>query len=186
MADDVETAPLSGAHWASCMERVAQQRDKVSFMQIFDHFSPRVNSYLQGQGVDAAAAEDLTQEALLALWNKAHLYRSEKAAVSTWLFRIARNLWIDKLRKQRGIAYEAEDQIPDLVDHDPTLDADGDRLLAVIGDLSSNQASVVYKSYYEGKSHSEIAEETGMPLGSVKSSLRLAIRSLRQHFSEAE
>ena len=186
MADDVDTAPRNGAHWADCMERVAQERDKKSFMQIFDHFSPRVNSYLQGQGVDAAAAEDLTQEALLALWNKAHLYRRDKAAVSTWLFRVARNLWIDKLRKQRGIAYESEDEINDLVDHDPTLDADGDRLLAVMETLPSNQASVVYKSYYEGKSHSEIAEETGMPLGSVKSSLRLAIRSFRQHFVEAE
>ena len=186
MADNAVEQERNGEFWAGCMARVAENRDKDSFMLLFDHFSPRVNAYLLGQGAASSIAEDLAQEALLALWNKAHLYNAEKAAVSTWLFRVARNLWIDKLRKQRGIAYESEDEISELVEHDPTLDADGDRLLAVMGDLPGNQASVVYKSYYEGKSHSEIAEETGMPLGSVKSSLRLAIRSFRQHFLEAE
>jgi RNA polymerase sigma factor (sigma-70 family) len=182
MAED-GTAQQNGAYWASCMQRVADERDKSSFMQLYDYFSPRVNAYLVGQGVDAAGAEDLTQEALLALWNKAHLYNPEKAAVSTWLFRVARNLWIDKLRKQRGVAYESDDGLADVaVVSNDYGEADGDRLQAVLETLPRNQAQVVYKSYYEGKSHSEIAQETGMPLGSVKSSLRLAIKAFRQHF----
>ena len=128
----------------------------------------------------------MTQDALLALWNKAHLYKREKAAVSTWLFRVARNLWIDKLRKQRGVAYESEDSLVETYEPEPSVNADGDRLKRLMDQLPNNQAQVVYKSYYEGKSHSEIALETGMPLGSVKSSLRLAIRAFRQHFGENE
>merc|ERR1712108_51864 len=93
-----------------------------------DHFSPRVNAYLLGQGVEASMAEDLTQDALLALWNKAHLYKRDKAAVSTWLFRVARNLWIDKLRKQRGVAYESEDSLVETYEPEPSVNADGDRL----------------------------------------------------------
>lgn len=186
MAEVATQQERTGAFWADCMERVAKERDKQSFMLLFDHFSPRVNAYLLGQGVESATAEDLTQDALLALWNKAHLYKREKAAVSTWLFRVARNLWIDRLRKQRGIAYEADDKLVESYEPEPTLNADGDRLKKVIEQLPNNQAQVVYKSYYEGKSHSEIASETGMPLGSVKSSLRLAIRAFRQHFGDSE
>jgi RNA polymerase sigma-70 factor (ECF subfamily) len=184
MADIAVEKVRSGAFWADCMDSIVRERDQNGFMMLFDHFSPRVNAYLLGQGADSAMAEDLTQEALLALWNKAHLYNREKAAVSTWLCRGARNLWIDRLRKQRGIAYETEELWEDTADAEVALNADGDRLKAVLDTLPGNQAQVVYKSYYEGKSHSEIAEETGMPLGSVKSSLRLAIKAFRQHFGE--
>lgn len=184
MAENAVEQERNGEFWAACMARIAESRDKDSFMLLFDHFSPRVNAYLLGQGAAAPMAEDLAQEALLALWNKAHLYNAEKAAVSTWLFRVARNLWIDKLRKQRGIAYESDDNLAETVDADVRLNADGERLKAVLDTLPVNQAQVVYKSYYEGKSHSEIAEETGMPLGSVKSSLRLAIKAFRQYFGE--
>ncbi|MBU71361.1 MULTISPECIES: sigma-70 family RNA polymerase sigma factor [Spongiibacter] len=184
MAEDATKVERDGAFWADCMERIANDRDKQSFMMLFDHFSPRVNAYLLGQGVEASMAEDLTQDALLALWNKAHLYKRDKAAVSTWLFRVARNLWIDKLRKQRGVAYESEDSLVETYEPEPSVNADGDRLKKLMEQLPNNQAQVVYKSYYEGKSHSEIAQETGMPLGSVKSSLRLAIRAFRQHFGE--
>ncbi|WP_373087276.1 sigma-70 family RNA polymerase sigma factor [Zhongshania sp.] len=184
MAELAVEQARNGEFWADCVERIAQERDKHSFVQLFDYFSPRVNAYLLGQGAEPAVAEDLSQEALLALWNKAHLYSREKAAVSTWLFRVARNLWIDRLRKQRGIAYELDENLAETVDDEARLNADGERLKAVLGTLPQSQAQVVYKSYYEGKSHSEIAGETGMPLGSVKSSLRLAIKAFRQHFGE--
>lgn len=184
MAEEATEQERSGKFWAQCMENIARDRDRHSFMLLYDHFSPRVNAYLMGQGVDGASAEDITQDALLALWNKAKLYHPEKAAVSTWLFRVARNLWIDRLRKQRGIAYESDDSLADVVETEPTLSADGDRLKAALESLPNNQAQVVYKSYYEGKSHSEIALELGMPLGSVKSSLRLAIKAFREHFGD--
>ncbi len=176
-------------HWVACMTKVAEARDKQSFMALFDHFSPRVNAYLLGQGVEPGMAEDLPQEALLALWNKAHLYKPDKAAVSTWLFRVARNLWIDRLRKQRATVYELEDEYLEsgVGAQDPEEDTgelDSDRIQQALDGLPRNQAHVVYKAYFEGKSHSEIAADTGMPLGSVKSSLRLALHALRQKYGE--
>ncbi|MBD2858119.1 sigma-70 family RNA polymerase sigma factor [Spongiibacter sp. KMU-158] len=175
--------PGSGEYWSQCVLNIAQHRDKQSFMAIYDYFSPRVNAYLLGQGVEPQLAEDLTQEALLTLWNKARLYNPEKAAVSTWLFRVARNLWIDRLRKSRRVAYESDELLEFVADEGEPLEvSDADRLKAVIDSLPRNQAQAVYMSYYEGKSHSEIAEETGMPLGSVKSCLRLAIKAFRQSF----
>ncbi len=177
------TEPVNGEYWSQCVINIATKRDKQSFMALYDYFSPRVNAYLLGQGVEASLAEDLSQEALLTLWNKAKLYNPKKAAVSTWLFRVARNLWIDRLRKNRRVAYESDELLEQVsVDGEPLEIADSDRLKAVIDGLPRNQAQAVYMSYYEGKSHSEIAEETGMPLGSVKSSLRLAMKAFRQSF----
>ncbi|WP_372777413.1 sigma-70 family RNA polymerase sigma factor [Litorivivens sp.] len=176
-------------YWIDCMAKVAEGRDKQSFMALFDHFSPRVNAYLLGQGVEAGMAEDLTQEALLTLWNKAHLYQPKKAAVSTWLFRVARNLWIDRLRKQRAKVYELEDEFLEagvgaLDPEEDTGELDSDRIQEALAALPQNQAQVVYMAYFEGKSHSEIAADTGMPLGSVKSGLRLALQSLRKKYGE--
>ncbi len=188
MTDSVGES-VDARHWISCMEQVAKQRCKQSFMELFDYFSPRVNAYLLGMGADSGLAEDLSQEALLALWNKAHMYQSRKAAVSTWLFRIARNLWIDRLRKQRAAIYELDEEYLEagLGAQDPDEDTgalDADKIQQALVDLPRNQAQVVYKAYFEGKSHSEIAADTGMPLGSVKSSLRLALQALRVQYGE--
>ncbi len=170
------------AAWAEAVQRVASDRCRESFMVLFDHFAPRINSYLRQQGAAPDVAEDLSQEALLTLWRKAGQYAPDKAAVSTWLFRIARNLMIDRLRRERGIAYAAEDMAPEPVEEDRSAStADGDTLRQLIHALPPAQAEVVYKSYFEGKSHGEIADESGEPLGSVKSRLRLALKHLRRH-----
>ncbi|MFT5032719.1 MAG: RNA polymerase sigma factor (sigma-70 family) [Bermanella sp.] len=189
MTDSVGES-VDARHWILCMEQIASYRDKQSFMELFDYFSPRVNSYLLGMGADSGLAEDLSQEALLALWNKSHLYQSRKAAVSTWLFRIARNLWIDRLRKQRAVVYELDDEYLEaglgaIDSEEDTGELDADKIQQALDALPRNQAQVVYKSYFEGKSHSEIAGDTGMPLGSVKSSLRLALRVLREKYGES-
>lgn len=172
----------SQAQWAECVRRIAEQRDRASFMQLFDHFAPRVNSYLRQQGANESLAEDLCQEILLTVWRKAGQYDPSKAAVSTWLFRIARNRMIDHLRRERGIAYDSEDDAAaDLVsDEDVSLNVDGSRIRELVSDLPPQQVEAVYKSYFEGKSHGEIAAETGMPLGTVKSNLRRAVLSLRR------
>ncbi len=181
---------VDAQHWVICMEQIAGRRDKQSFMELFDYFSPRVNSYLQGMGADVGLAEDLSQEALLTLWNKSHLYQSRKAAVSTWLFRIARNLWIDRLRKHRGAVYALDDEYLEAglgveYPEDDFGALDADKIQKALDALPRNQAQVVYKTYFEGKSHSEIAGDTGMPLGSVKSSLRLALQALRAMYGES-
>ncbi|MFP8966932.1 sigma-70 family RNA polymerase sigma factor [Pokkaliibacter sp. CJK22405] len=173
--------------WQLAMEQVSEKRDKASFMRLYDHFAPRLNAYLQGLGAPVNQAEELVQEALLTLWRKAHLYQPAKAAVSTWLFRIGRNLYIDSLRRASGIQVSS-DEVPEAEDvNQPTADvhADGVRLQQAMNELPVLQAQVVYKSYFETKSHSEIAEDLGIPLGSVKSSLRLAFQKLRASMGEA-
>lgn len=170
--------------WASCLERVASQRCRESFLQLYDYYAPRINRYLVQQGARADVADELTQEVMLSLWRKAHLYDRQKAAVSTWLFRIARNQMIDNLRRDRGIAYEHEDLSEELsMDDEAPAEADAALLRQKIALLPEKQVVLLQKSYFEGKSHAEIAAETGQPLGSVKSRLRAALKNLRQQLN---
>lgn len=188
MSSRAEDTPIRpGDPWRDCMLAISQQRDKQRFMQLYDHFAPRLNTYLQRQGAQAGLAEELVQESLLMLWRKAHLYQPDKAAVSTWLFRIARNLHIDSLRRQSGIQVPGDDpeETPDTLNVSPDIQADGDKVQRALDALPVLQAQVVYKSYFETKSHSEIAEDLGIPLGSVKSCLRLAFQKLRASMGEA-
>ena len=174
----------SPADWALCVERVAVERCRDSFMQLFDYYAPRIGTYLRQQGASQQAAEELSQEAMLSLWRKAHLYDRSKASVSTWLFRIARNVMIDQLRRERGIAYEEEDSAAELIaDDDAPAASDAAALRRRVTELPAVQAELIYKSYFEGKSHGEIAAETGQPLGSVKSRLRAALKRLRHDFN---
>ncbi len=83
------------------MERVAQNRDKEAFTTLFDHFAPRIESHLQRLGLDAAQAEEIAQDVMITLWRKASLFDPSKSALSTWLYRIARNRRIDLTRRDR-------------------------------------------------------------------------------------
>lgn len=178
LADFAVTDPQPD--WADCVARVAQQRCRDSFLKLFDYYAPRLNSYLRQQGASDHMAEELAQEAMLSLWRKASLYKPEKAQVSTWLFRIARNLMIDQLRRERGIAYEDIDGAEEPVMEDEAPEAtEAQALRRQLATLPEEQLSLVYKNFFEGKSHAEIAEETGQPLGSVKSRLRAALKRLR-------
>ncbi len=164
-------------HWNECLEAVSRTRDKATYMRFYDHFAPRLKSWLLGLTKDSTLAEELVQETMLTVWRKAHLYDSGKAAASTWLFRVARNLHLDYLRKQqvkdRNQHYLVEDEYEEQdVTHDSVKIRDAIKRLPV------QQAQVIYKSYFEGKSHQEISDELGVPLGSVKSSLRLAFQKL--------
>ena len=95
--------PLREARdWSPDMDAVARRRDRDCFMRIYDHFMPRVCLYLRGLGTPDAVAEELAQDALLKLWLRAHLYDAARSSLSTWLFRIARNLYIDRVRREPG------------------------------------------------------------------------------------
>ena len=156
-------------------------------MRIYDHFMPRLCLYLRGIGAPEAIAEELSQEAMLRLWQHAAGYDPARSAVSTWLFRIARNLHIDRLRREANRPQVAAEPIEaDIASEPHTTEeyADHLQLQRRIDTLSSIQARLIRMSYFEAKSHQEIATELGMPLGTVKSHLRRAFLRLQGEIGE--
>lgn len=173
--------------WSACLTALAESRDKSEFARLFSHFAPRVKSYILRLGMPEASAEEITQEAMLLVWRKAHLFNRAKASASTWIFTLARNQSIDRMRRDKMPLYELPEEEPDPDERD--MNEHGvleDRMRAAIETLPENQAQVLHLSYYEGKSHSEIADQLGIPLGSVKSRLRLAFSKLKAHWGEEE
>ncbi|HEX4105645.1 MAG TPA: sigma-70 family RNA polymerase sigma factor [Rhizomicrobium sp.] len=169
--------------------RVAWERDRSAFQALFEHFAPRVKAYLMRLGTASQPAEDLAQEAMLTLWRKADLFDPAKASAATWVFTIARNLRIDALRRERHTRFDFDD--PSMAP-DPEEDADvsletresEEALRLALAALPTEQAEIVLLSFFSDKPHSQIAAELGIPLGTVKSRLRLAMSRLRAALGE--
>ncbi len=171
--------------WSARLSSLAETRSKSEFAAIFEYFAPRVKSYIMRLGMPLATAEEVTQEAMLSVWRKCHLFNSTKASASTWIFTLARNQCIDRLRKEKAVEYELPEEEPDPDQRDMAEHSIlEERMQVAISGLPESQAQVLHLSYYEGKSHSEIAEQLGIPLGSVKSRLRLAFSKLKAHWGE--
>jgi RNA polymerase sigma-70 factor (ECF subfamily) len=170
--------------FAEMIAAIAARADRAAFAALFGHFAPRVKSYLLRLGAEPRLAEELAQETLLAVWRKAAAFDPGKAAPSTWIFTIARNLRIDAARRERRAA--PLDDPSDLPDADPAPDAalvaaqSGGRIRAALQALPPEQAEVIRLSYFSDKPHAEIAQELSLPLGTVKSRLRLAMGRLRE------
>jgi len=181
-----DTRPNEPSDWSRLLQAVACRRDQEAFMRIYDHFAPRVRLYLRGLGAPEAVAEELAQEALLRLWQRASTYDANRSTVSTWLFRIARNLHIDRLRRERYGMEVDQDLLPELEENTQTPGFSSAESYAAhidlerrIAQLSALQARPIRMSYFEAKSHQEIANELGMPLGTVKSTIRRAFLRLQ-------
>lgn len=179
------TPSLDAGFWIAQIEQVARMRDTACFMRIYDHFAPRLNRYLLGLTKNQEAADELVQEAMLRVWAKAASYDPARSNLVTWIFRIARNLCIDRLRNEshwcaieEGIAHLDDKQTPFEMSSTESFN-DGLILLSAINALPVLEARLVRMSYLEAKSHSELASELGMPLGSVKSALRRAFGKLQ-------
>lgn len=164
--------------------------DRAAFARMFEIYARRVKSYLMRLGASASAAEDLTQDAMVAVWRRAASFDAAKAKASTWIYVIARNAWIDKLRRERvELAYRdslapeeaSEEESPaHAVDRGQTVE----QVAAALSALSAEQRQVVQLSFFEDRPHSEIAERLSLPLGTVKSRLRLALKKLRTHWEQ--
>ena len=171
--------------WTADMLAVARARDRAAFMRLYDHFMPRLCLYLRGLGSPEAVAEELAQEALLRLWQRAAMYDPQQGAVSTWLFRIGRNLHIDRIRREPGWVQVLEEAAPasdeELARPFTSAEdyAEHVHLQRRIEDLPAVQARLMRMSYFEAKSHQEISDELDMPLGTVKSHLRRAFLRLQ-------
>lgn len=171
--------------FAALAARVATARDRAAFTRLFDHFAPRINGYLQRLGLEAAQAEELTQEVMVVLWHKAGLFDPRKSSLSTWLFRVARNRRIDAGRRERTRMFDPADPIFQPEGEAPVdgaFDAQrrDERIRIAMNDLPAEQLELVRYAFFLGLTHSEIAERTGLPLGTVKSRIRLAFARLRK------
>ena len=163
--------------------------DRVAFREVFEHFAPRLKAYIMSQGSDLVSAEEVVQEALVKVWRKASQYDPNLAAASTWVFTIARNMRIDHLRK-------ANRPEPDMTDPafvpDPEImpseilsrSQDAQILRSAIKKLSAEQQDVLRLAYFEEKAHPEIAAALEIPLGTVKSRVRLALKNIRSHLED--
>lgn len=179
-ADGVDT------DWAALMLRVRDHQDKAAFAALFRHFAPRVKAFLMKSGADATLAEECAQDVMATLWQKANLFDPSRASVATWVFTIARNRRIDALRKARRPEPEELDWGPEPEpDQAEVFEAQQEttRLGAALAQLPEKQRALIERAFYGDLSHTEIAAETGLPLGTIKSRIRLALERMRQQMS---
>ncbi len=181
---------ISQADFAALVRAVAQDRDRQAFARLFTHFAPRLNGYLLRNGADAALAEEIVQDVMTTLWRKADLFDPAKSSLSTWLYRIARNRRIDLIRRAQVKQVDAEDPVllpPDIVPPDAIMDLQQREAATreALKALPEEQLALVRLAFFDGLSHGEIAAQTGLPLGTVKSRIRLAFTRLRRELEAA-
>jgi RNA polymerase sigma-70 factor (ECF subfamily) len=171
--------------FADLVMAVATKRDRTAFARLFDFYAPRVYAYLLRLRLEPGVADELTQDVMTTLWQKAELFDRTKSSVGTWLLRIAHNRRIDVHRRSR------EDTVPeprptDTPDPSPAPDDSLDMsrreasIRVALRLLPEEQLDLIRLAFFEGLSHGGIASQTGLPLGTVKSRLRLAFSRLRQ------
>ncbi len=168
--------------WVSHMTRIRDDQDRAAFAELFDHFAPRVKGFLIKSGADSTLAEECTQDVMATLWHKSHQFDPSRASVATWIFTIARNRKIDLLRRQRrpepeDLTWgpEAEPDQTDVIG----LQQESEILVSALNALPPAQRELIDKAYFGDLTHSEIAAQTGLPLGTIKSRIRLALDRLR-------
>jgi RNA polymerase sigma-70 factor, ECF subfamily len=178
--------------WGRQIEAIATKRDRASFNALFQHFAPRVKTFMLRSGASEAMAEEIAQETMLTVWRKADLFVSGSHGAAAWIFTIARNLRIDAVRReQRG---SASDRVNDndntrVVELTPEAQfaaaQSEENVREAMAQLSDEQMHVIELFFFEEKTHSEIAEHLKIPLGTVKSRLRLAMARLRALLEQA-
>jgi RNA polymerase sigma-70 factor (ECF subfamily) len=167
------------------LARIAQNHDKSAFAELFDCYAPRLKSFMLRKGASVELAEDLVQETMIAVWTKAGLYEPRRGSVTTWIYTIARNLRIDRIRREQGTVFS------ELGDYEEASDAPGsDDLLITaeeqslvakaLKEIPEEQKQILILSYIEDVPQSEIAARLKLPLGTVKSRMRLAYRRMRK------
>jgi len=182
--------PAGMTQWDDLLTAVGTARDGDAFTILFDHFGPRVHAQMVRLGLAPFAAADVTQDVMETIWRKAHLFDRHKSAAATWVFHIARNRRIDVRRRCREWPCAAESfvAIPDPAESgDDCIDAAQreECVRAALGALPQEQFTLVKLAFFDGLSHSTIAERMELPLGTVKSRLRLAFSRLRRFLHDA-
>ena len=170
--------------FAALVAAIAARQDRAAFTRVFAYYAPRVKAYLCRLGLESAQAEEVTQEVMVAVWRKAASFDARQASVSTWIFRIARNRRIDVFRRDQRETLDANDPAfappaEASPDHAAEASEREAQVRRAMDELPPEQRDLVRRAFYEDLSHSEIAACTGVPLGTVKSRLRLAFAKLK-------
>ena len=181
-AKKTASLPQGTPDWAPVMAAIRDRRDAAAFARLFDHFAPRIKGFLIKSGSEPGVAEDCAQEVMAICWHRAHLYDPARASVATWIFTIARNRRIDGLRRTRRPEPEDLPWGPE-AEPDPeealALRQASDALTEAMTRLPEAQRALILQAYFADRSQSEIAAQTGLPLGTIKSRIRLALARLR-------
>ncbi|WP_262694143.1 RNA polymerase sigma factor [Kordiimonas aquimaris] len=164
---------------------IGKEQSKPAFAALFAYYAPKINQYMLKMGASSACADELTQEAFLAVWNKARLYCPQKASPSTWLYTIARNKFFDLMRRERrvqltSILYPPENRENENADEQLSQIQVQKEVRDALNELPQNQYEIVFKMYMEGKTQDRIAIELDVPVGTVKSRARLAYAKLKR------
>jgi RNA polymerase sigma-70 factor (ECF subfamily) len=180
---------LTNEQLCQLVSAIAVQRDRQAFAALFRYFAPRLKGFGLRRGVEAAAAEELVQETMLTVWRKADMFDPARATVSTWIFTIVRNKRIDMFRREgfpdADLEEAAETQSDDRPADDHLCAAEaGMAVRTAMKTLPTEQLEILQKAFFEEKSHQAIADETKLPLGTVKSRIRLALARLRAALPE--
>ncbi|GAB3284776.1 sigma-70 family RNA polymerase sigma factor [Parahaliea aestuarii] len=183
---DSSIATPRGDEWSDCLLAIARSADRAAFTRLFRHFAPLIKGFaLAGSRLSANHADELVQEVMIKVWQKAAAFDPNKAAASTWIYTIARNCRTDLFRRLQKFdtPLAAEDVAPDGADEEPFEQIqsrrNGQRVRELMAGLPVDQAQILAKVYMEGKSHAEAAAELDLPLGTVKSRVRLALQKLQ-------
>ena len=172
------------SEFVESISKIANDRDETAFDVLFRYFAPRIKSYCLRLGADPSGAEEITQEAMVSIWRNAAQFDPSKASPSTWIFTIARNLTIDRFRKTRRPQFDPNDPalVPDdqpLPDRSIEQTEKQENVRKIMDSLSLNERNVLMLSFYENLSHGEISRQLSIPLGTVKSRIRLAFAKIR-------
>lgn len=167
------------------IEAVAKNLDREAFAALFDRLAPRIKSFMLRKGVSTELAEDLVQDTMIAVWTKAGMYAPDKGSVMGWVFTIARNLRIDRLRRNSNVSFTAiedfdcasEEMGPD---DELALQQERDGVARALESIPEEQKQILILSFIEDVPQSAIAERLNLPLGTVKSRMRLAYARLRK------
>ena len=176
---------------AQWVEAIALHQDRQAFIGLFEHFAPRVKGYLISGGATSEQVDEIVQEVMLIVWRRAGSYRPERAAVSTWVFTIARNRRIDRIRRSRRAELAPEDTLLHPTSEPAPDDATADRQRAIrlreaLQTLPDEQAEIVRRAWLEGTPQAKVAQQLSLPVGTVKSRLRLAMSRLRAVLEESD
>ena len=183
-----KSSPEITTQLRECIARVANQRDKAAFSTLFDHYAPLIRAYSLARDPGAnLLADELAQEVMIRVWLKAGSYNSQLANINTWIYTLARNCRIDYFRRNGRFVstidpteifnnIEDEGPSPFQLAHQTRLE---DNIRGGLEKLPREQSEILSMVYLEGKSHKQTSEALNLPLGTVKSRVRLAIKKLK-------